>query len=208
MRETVRLRVFFRPAGGKKRGAHRSRLCHSTSVAAMQRALNTAAASGSMREIEEACDVIFIAGANTTESHPVFGAALKRAHERRATLIVADPRRTELAGRADVHLQMQPGTDVALYSAMLNHILALGLENKKFIAERTHDFDKVRAAVQPYTTAKAAKITGIAAKKIERAAEIYARGPNTSSLWAMGLTQRSEERRVGKECRSRWSPYH
>ena len=180
---------MFRGALGTNNVDHCTRLCHSTSVAAMQRAINTAAASGSMREIEEACDVIFIAGANTTESHPVFGAALKRAHEKRATLIVADPRRTELAGRADIHLQMQPGTDVALYSAMLNHILSLGLENKKFIAERTHDFEKVRAAVKPYTLEKGAKITGIPADKIGRAAEIYARGPNTSSLWAMGLTQ-------------------
>ena len=180
---------MFRGALGTNNVDHCTRLCHSTSVAAMQRAINTAAASGSMREIEEACDVIFIGGANTTESHPVFGAALKRAHEKRATLIVADPRRTELAARAEIHLQMQPGTDVALYSAMLNHILALGLENTEFIAARTHDFDKVRAAVQPYTPAKAAKITGIAAEKIERAAEMYARGPNTSTLWAMGLTQ-------------------
>jgi len=180
---------MFRAALGTNNVDHCTRLCHSTSVAAMQRALNTSAASGSMREIEEACDVIFIGGANTTESHPVFGAALKRAHEKRATLIVADPRRTELAGRADIHLQLQPGTDVALYSAMLNHILALGLEDKAFIANRTHDFDKVRASVAPYTLDKAAKITGIPAEKIGRAAEMYARGPNTSSLWAMGLTQ-------------------
>ena len=142
---------MFRGALGTNNVDHCTRLCHSTSVAAMQRAINTAAASGSMREIEQACDVIFIAGANTTESHPVFGAALKRAHEKRAKLIVADPRRTELAGRADIHLQMQPGTDVALYSAMLNHILSLGLENKAFIAARTHDFEKVRIAVKPYT---------------------------------------------------------
>src|SRR5258705_519144 len=180
---------MFRGALGTNNVDHCTRLCHSTSVAAMQRAINTAAASGSMREIEEACDVIFIAGANTTESHPVFGAALKRAHEKRAKLIVADPRRTELADRADIHLQMQPGTDVALYSAMLNHILSLGLENKQFIAERTHDFDKVRAAVAPYTRKKAATITAIPAEKIRSAAEMYARGPNTSSLWAMGLTQ-------------------
>ncbi|OLB50947.1 MAG: formate dehydrogenase subunit alpha [Gemmatimonadetes bacterium 13_2_20CM_2_65_7] len=180
---------MFRGALGTNNVDHCTRLCHSTSVAAMQRAINTAAASGSMREIEAACDVIFIAGANTTESHPVFGAALKRAHEKRATLIVADPRRTELAGRADIHLQMQPGTDVALYSAMLHHILALGLENRDFIATRTHDFEKVRAAVKPYTPDKAAKITGIPAEQIRRAAEIYARGPNTSTLWAMGLTQ-------------------
>src|SRR5213592_1668464 len=180
---------MFRGAIGTNNVDHCTRLCHSTSVAAMQRAINTAAASGSMREIEEACDVIFIGGANTTESHPVFGAALKRAHEKRATLIVADPRRTELAGRADIHLQMQPGTDVALYSAMLNHILGQGLENRDFIAKRTHDFEKVRAAVKPYTSEKAAKITGVPAEKIRRAAEMYARGPNTSSLWAMGLTQ-------------------
>ncbi len=180
---------MFRGALGTNNVDHCTRLCHSTSVAAMQRAINTAAASGSMREIEAACDVIFVGGANTTESHPVFGAALKRAHQKHATLIVADPRRTELAGRADIHLQMQPGTDVALYSSMLQHILALGLENRDFIATRTHDFEKVRAAVQPYTPDKAAKITGIPAEQIRRAAETYARGPNTSTLWAMGLTQ-------------------
>src|SRR5216117_1136031 len=180
---------MFRGALGTNNVDHCTRLCHSTSVAAMQRAINTAAASGSMREIEQACDVIFIAGANTTESHPVFGAALKRAHEKRAQLIVADPRKTELAARADIHLQMQPGTDVALCSGMLNHILGLGLENKAFLADRTHDFDKVRAAVQPYTPERAAKITGVPADVIRRAAETYARGPNTSTLWAMGLTQ-------------------
>src|SRR5467141_3171873 len=180
---------MFRGALGTNNVDHCTRLCHSTSVAAMQRALSTSAASGSMREVEHETDVIFIAGANTTETHPVFGAALKRAVRRGATLIVADPRRIELATRAHVHLQMLPGTDVALYSAMLNHILVLGLENKEFIATRTHDFEKVRAAVAPYTLDKAAKITGIPAEQIGRAAEIYARGPNTSSLWAMGLTQ-------------------
>src|SRR5712691_5501498 len=142
---------MFRAALGTNNIDHCTRLCHSTSVAAMQRALNTSAASGSMREVEHAADVIFIAGANTTESHPVFGAAIKRAHERGATLIVADPRKTELAARADVHLPMQPGTDVALFNAMLNHVIASGLDAKEFIARRTHAFDKVRASVQAMT---------------------------------------------------------
>ncbi len=187
--ENYVLMRMFRGALGTNNIDHCTRLCHSTSVAAMQRALNTSAASGSMREVEHAADVILIAGANTTESHPVFGAAIKRAHERGAKLIVADPRRTELAGRADIHLQMQPGTDVALCNAMLSHILAHGLENEAFIARRTHDFDKVRAAVQAMTPEVAAKITGVPADRIRQAAEIYARGPNTSTLWAMGLTQ-------------------
>jgi formate dehydrogenase major subunit len=187
--ENYLLMRMFRGAIGTNNVDHCTRLCHSTSVAAMQRAINTAAASGSMREVEEAADVIFIAGANTTESHPVFGAAIKRAHARGATLIVADPRRTELAARADIHLRMQPGTDVALYDAMLHHILARGLENGGFIARRTHGIDAVREAVRPWDPERAAKITGVPAETIRRAAERYARGPRTSTLWAMGLTQ-------------------
>ncbi len=187
--ENYLLQRLFRGAFGTNNVDHCTRLCHSTSVSAMQAALNTAAASGSMREIEEACDVIFIAGANTTETHPVFGAAIKRAHRRGAFLIVADPRRIELARRADIHLQMLPGTDVALFNAMLRHILAAGLENREFIRTRTKDFETVRAAVAPYTPERAEAITGVPAALIRAAAERYARGPNTSTLWAMGLTQ-------------------
>src|SRR5467141_4020344 len=187
--ENYVLMRLFRGALGTNNIDHCTRLCHSTSVAAMQRALNTSAASGSMREVEHAADVIFIAGANTTESHPVFGAAIKRAQRRGATLVVADPRRTELAGRADIHLQMQPGTDVALFTAMLNHIVAHGLEDKPFIVARTTGFDAVRQSVRALPPEVAAKITGVPAELIARAAEIYAKGPNTSTLWAMGLTQ-------------------
>ncbi len=187
--ENYLLQRLFRGAFGTNNVDHCTRLCHSTSVSAMQAALNTAAASGSMREIEEACDVIFIAGANTTETHPVFGAAIKRAHERGACLIVADPRRTELAVRADIHLQMQPGTDVALFNAMLHHILALGLEDKAFIRTRTHEFESARRGAEPYTPERAEAITGVPAALIREAAERYAKGPNTSTLWAMGLTQ-------------------
>jgi formate dehydrogenase alpha subunit len=168
---------------------HCTRLCHSTSVSAMNRALNTAAASGSMREIEEATDVIFIAGANTTESHPVFGALIKRAVARGAKLIVADVRGVELAALADIHLQMLPGTDVALFNTMLHHIIEAGLTDPEFIEKRTREFDKVKAAVQPYTLAMGERITGIPRDRIRAAAEMYARGPRTSTLWAMGLTQ-------------------
>jgi formate dehydrogenase major subunit len=170
---------------------HCTRLCHSSSVAAMSRALATSAASGSMREIEEACDVIFISGANTTETHPVFGALIKRAVAKGARLIVADVRRTELAELADIHLQMMPGTDVVLYNSMVNHIIAAGLTDRAFIEGRTHDFGKMKESVAAYTPENAAKITGIPAATIRAAAEMYARGPRTSTLWAMGLTQHS-----------------
>lgn len=189
--ENYVLQRMFRAGLGTNNVDHCTRLCHSSSVSAMQRAMNTSAASGSMREVEHESDVIFLLGANTTESHPVFGAAIKRAVKRGATLIVCDPRRIELATRAHIHLQALPGTDVAVLNGMLHHILALQLEDRDFIARRTHGFDAVREAVRPYTPERAAQISGIPADLIRRAAELYARGPRSSTLWAMGLTQHS-----------------
>lgn len=187
--ENYVLQKVFRAGLGTNNVDHCTRLCHSSSVSAMQRAIATSAASGSMREVEHESEVIFILGANTTESHPVFGAAIKRALKRGATLMVADPRRIELAARADVHLQLLPGTDVALLNGMLHHILAEGLEDKAFIAARTTGFAEVRAAVQRYTPELAESITGVPAATIRRAAETYAKGPRSATLWAMGLTQ-------------------
>jgi formate dehydrogenase major subunit len=187
--ENYLLQRMFRGGIGSNNVDHCTRLCHSSSVSAMQRAMSTSAASGSMREVEHESDVIFILGANTTESHPVFGAAIKRAVKRGATLIVCDPRKIELAARAHIHLQALPGTDVAVLNGMLHHILAFGLEDRDFIARRTHNFDAVREAVRPYTPERAEHISGIPADLIRRAAEAYARGPKSSTLWAMGLTQ-------------------
>ena len=98
---------------------------------------------------------------------------------------MADVRRTELAALADIHLQMLPGTDVALYNAMLNHIIAEGLEDREFIATRTNDFEQVRDGGRSRTRSEmAAKITGIPG------GQIRARGrdvrPRTAHLDALG----------------------
>jgi formate dehydrogenase major subunit len=187
--ENYVIQRMLRGAIGTNNIDHCTRLCHASSVSAMQRAMSTSAASGSMREVETESDVIFILGANTTESHPVFGAAIKRAQRRGAKLIIADPRRIELAQRADIHLQMLPGTDVALLNAMVHHIFEKGLEDTKFIAARTHGIDALRESVAPYTPEMAETITGIPADLIRRAAEMYATGPRSATMWAMGLTQ-------------------
>jgi formate dehydrogenase major subunit len=187
--ENYVLQRMFRGAFNTNNIDHCTRLCHSSSVSAMQRALSTSAASGSMREVELVSDVIFVAGANVTEAHPVFGAAIKRAKARGVKLIVADTRKIELAARADIFLQLAPGSDVALFNGMLRHIIKSDLHDKKFIAERTTGFADLAAAVEPYTLERAETITGVSADLIARAAEMYARGPGTSTLWAMGLTQ-------------------
>jgi len=187
--ENYLLQRLLRAAIGTNNIDHCTRLCHSSSVSAMQRSMSTSAASGSMREVETESDVIFILGANTTESHPVFGAAIKRAQRRGAMLIVADPRRIELAERADIHLQMLPGTDVVLLNSMVHHIFAQKLEDTKFIESRTHGIAALRESVVPYTPEMAETITGVPADLIRRAAELYAKGPRSATLWAMGLTQ-------------------
>jgi predicted molibdopterin-dependent oxidoreductase YjgC len=84
---------------------------------------------------------------------------------------------------------MLPGTDVALLNAMLHHVLERGLEDRAFIAARTTGFVGVREAVRPYTPEMAEAITGVPAATIRRAAELYATGPRSATLWAMGLTQ-------------------
>src|SRR5512143_2233537 len=94
-----------------------------------------------------------------------------------------------MAHRADIHLQVQPGTDAALFNGMLRYIIHKGLTDRHFLATRTHGFPEVEAAVQPYTLERTAAITGVPARLIARAAELYAKGPRTSTLWAMGLTQ-------------------
>jgi predicted molibdopterin-dependent oxidoreductase YjgC len=104
---------------------------------------------------------------------------------------VADVRRTELAQMADIHLQPMPGTDVVLYNAMLQHIVATGLQNESFIRNRMHGWEQLEAALHMYRPEIAERITGIPSATIRAAAEMYARGPNTSTMWAMGLTQHS-----------------
>jgi predicted molibdopterin-dependent oxidoreductase YjgC len=98
-------------------------------------------------------------------------------------------RKVELAELADIHLQMLPGTDVALFNTMLHHIIDARLTDPEFIANRTRHFEQVEAAVRPYTLQMGERITGIPRETIRQAAELYARGPRTSTLWAMGLTQ-------------------
>ena len=162
------------------------------SVAAMSRALNTSAASGSMREIEEACDVIFIAGANTTETHPVFGALIKRAVTpgRQADRGRRPPHR---AGRAGRH----PPPDAAghrrraLQRDAAPHHRARDWRTGSSSPTRTHDFEKVQGRGRSRTRRRwAPKITGIPARPDPRAPpRCTPAGPRTSTLWAMGLTQ-------------------
>ncbi len=187
--ENYLMQKFMRAVVGTNNVDHCARLCHASTVAGLARAFGSGAMTNSIRDVE-VTDAVFVIGSNTTECHPIIGAAIKRAVlQRGVPLIVADPRAIELTEFAAVHMQQKGGTDVALINGMMHVILAEGLEDAEFIAERTEGFEELRKAVEPYTPELAAKITGVSAEKIRQAARLYARVGAASIVYSMGITQ-------------------
>ena len=138
-------------------------------------------------EIKEA-DVIFVTGSNTTENHPVMGMYIRQAKRAGKKLIVADPVRIPLAEIADIYLQINPGTSVALSNGMIHIIFAEGLEDKEYIEKHTEGAAELREFVKEYTPERVAEICGIDVEDLKKAARLYA--TNRSYIaYAMGITQ-------------------
>ena len=138
-------------------------------------------------EIKQA-DVIFVTGSNTTENHPVMGMYIRQAKRAGKKLIVADPVRIPLAEIADIFLQINPGTSVALSNGMIHVIFAEGLEDKEYIEKHTEGAEELREFVKDYTPERVAEICGIDVEDLKKAARLYA--TNRSYIaYAMGITQ-------------------
>ncbi len=157
-------------------------------MAGLAKSFGSGAMTNSIAEID-GLDAMFVTGSNPTENHPVIGSRMKRAARNGAKLIVADPRRIELAEEADVYLQQRPGTDIALINGMMNVIISEGLQDEEFIKERTENYDEVEEIVRQYPPEKAAEITGVPAEDIKKAARIFAEADRGAIYYAMGITQ-------------------
>lgn len=146
------------------------------------------AMSNSIADFKKA-DLLFVIGSNTTECHPIIGRYVRQAVKSGTKLIVADPRAITLAKKATIYLRQKLGTDVMLLNAMMNVILAENLHDKKFIEERTEGFEEMAATLKKYTPEMAAKVTGIPAAEIIRAARLFAGAGRACILYGMGITQ-------------------
>ncbi len=187
--ENYLMQKFIRAVIGTNNVDHCARLCHASTVAGLARAFGSGAMTNSIEDFDQT-DCIFVIGSNTTECHPVIGSAIKRAVVQRGVpLIVADPRAIELTEFAAIHMRQRSGTDVALINAMMQVILAEGLEDKAFITERTEGFEEFCKAVKAYTPDLAEKITSVPAGDIAAAARLYAKVPAASIVYSMGITQ-------------------
>jgi len=181
---------FVRAVMGTNNVDHCTRLCHSPSVEAMLVSMGSGATSNSYVDYEEA-GCIVVVGADASANHPVIAIRFRRAMSRGARIVVVNPRRIELCDQADLWIAPRPGTDVALFNAMARVILDEGLAAGEFIRTRTEGFDEWRRSLEPFALDHAARLTGVPAEDIRRAARWYARPPFGGSclVWGMGITQ-------------------
>ncbi|MCE4556455.1 nitrate reductase [Pelomonas cellulosilytica] len=169
-----------------------SRLCMSSAVVGYKQALGADAPPCSYEDIE-AADCVLVSGANPAWAHPILFRRLEAARAAKPghKLIVIDPRRTETAELADLHLQIRPGTDVALCHGLLHAIIWQGWTNDAFIARSTDGFAALKVLVRDWTPARAAEVCGVKEADLWLAAEWFATSPASLSLYCQGLNQSS-----------------
>ncbi len=167
---------------------HCARTCHSPTVAGLVRSFGSGAMTNSIDEIKDAA-CIFAIGSNTPEAHPLIGWRVRTAKDKGAKLIVCDPRKIDTAKYADVYIQHYPGTDIALLNCMMNVIISEGLEDKKYVKERTENFEELKKVVEKYTPEYTSPIVGVDAELIVKAARLYASCKPASLLYTLGLTE-------------------
>ena len=188
--ENYLMQKFARQVIGTHNVDHCARLCHSSTVAGLAAALGSGAMTNTMADIAQHAKALLVIGSNTTEQHPVFGSMLRRAViDRGVKLIVADPRRIELTEFACLHLQHEPGTDIALVNGLMHLILSQGWQDQGFIDSRTEGFQAFRASLAGYTPEHVSAITRIPVAQLHEAAAILGQVRPMAVIWAMGITQ-------------------
>ena len=188
--ENYLFQKFMRAVVGTHNVDHCARLCHASSVTGLRQSLGSGAMTNSFDDLETA-DAFLIVGSNTTESHPIAALRVKKAQRRGATVIVVDPREVDIARRADHHLRLRPGTNVAVLNGMMNVILEEGLADEAFIAARTEGLDEMAQILATYTPGLVEEISGVPAEELRAAARAFATAARGAILYAMGITQHS-----------------
>ena len=166
-----------------------SRLCMSSAVTGYKVTLGSDAPPACYEDIDHT-DCLFIAGSNTAFAHPIIYRRIEDAKSKNPKLkiIVVDPRRTDTAQAADLHLAILPGTDVALFNGMLHVMLWEGMLDMAFINAHTSGFEALKDTVREYTPKMVSDICGIKEADIVQAAKWFGKGP-TLSMYCMGLNQ-------------------
>jgi formate dehydrogenase major subunit len=176
-----------------------ARVCHSPTGYGLGQTFGTSAGTQNFDSVEHA-DVILVMGANPTDAHPVFASRLKKRLREGAKLIVIDPRRIDLVRSAHIaaahHLQLRPGTNVAVVTALAHVIVTEKLYDEKFIRERCdwgEFLDYAEFVSHPSLSPEAIEaFTGVPAEEMRRAARLYATGGNGAIYYGLGVTEHTQ----------------
>ncbi|HWH83657.1 MAG TPA: molybdopterin-dependent oxidoreductase, partial [Burkholderiaceae bacterium] len=186
--EAYLFQKLVRTGFGSNNVDHCTRLCHASSVAALLEGVGSGAVSNPAGDVEHA-EVILIIGSNPTANHPVAATWMKNAAQRGAKIVMADPRRTELARHAWRTLQFNADTDVAMLNALIHTVIDEGLVDEAFVRDRVGNFEALKANVKGYSPEAMAPICGIAAETLREVARAFATAKSAMILWGMGISQ-------------------
>ncbi len=186
--EAYLFQKLVRAGFGTNNVDHCTRLCHASSVAALLEGIGSGAVSNQVEDVQH-CEVFIVIGSNPTTNHPVAATFMKNAIRNGSKLILLDPRRTDIARHATHFLQFNPSTDVSLLNSMLHVIIDEGLTDDQFIAERTNDYEEIKANVADYSPEKMESVTGIPAATVREVARLYATSKASMIFWGMGISQ-------------------
>ncbi|CAN7694459.1 formate dehydrogenase subunit alpha [Variovorax sp. LjRoot130] len=197
--ETYLVQKLVRAAFGNNNVDTCARVCHSPTGYGLKQTLGESAGTQTFKSVEKA-DVIMVIGANPTDGHPVFASRMKRRLREGAKLIVVDPRRIDIVKSPHVkaahHLQLKPGTNVAVVTALAHVIVTEGLAAEDFIAERcdTASFNEWKAFVaRPEQSPEATEeATGVPAAQLRAAARLFATAGNGAIYYGLGVTEHSQ----------------
>ena len=165
-----------------------SRLCMSSAVAGYRESLGSDGPPASYADIDHA-DCLLLLGTNTAACHPILWARIRRRQAEGASVIVVDPRRTDTAAAADLHLPVRPGSDLPLLNAMLGVVARDGLLDDLFLSRRTEGLDEALAGAAEWSPQRAAGACGVPADKIVEAARRFGQAKRAMALWSMGANQ-------------------
>ena len=168
-----------------------SRYCQNPATQGLFRTVGYGGDAGTLRDLQQT-DLIITVGSNLAENHPVFASHIKQSHKHHGQkLLVVDPRKHEMAERADCYLRIRPGTDMVWASAMAKYMFDHHYADDAFLAERVNDVDAYRASLAPFMLEMASEVTGLSVEALTEAAEMIGQANSACILWAMGITQHS-----------------
>ncbi len=166
-----------------------SRLCMASSVAGHKRAFGTDTVPGVYEDLEQA-DLVVMVGSNLAWCHPVLYQRLQAARkERGSKVIVIDPRRTATAETADMHLPLQPGSDIALFNGLMAWLSREGKFDDAFIAGHTTGMAQALKTAEEWTPEKVAARCGLALERVVEFYRLFAETERTVTVYSQGVNQ-------------------